>query len=88
MKLICTVKKRGVDTFAVMVTADNTDHATFVKVIPGVGKPFLLFATLPDGNPSAANFANAPLVSNDTAANQAAIDAMLTDPPWDDLIYA
>lgn len=87
MKLICTVKKRGVDTFGVMVTADNTDHATFIKNIPGVGKPFWLFATLPDGNPSAADFTDAPLVDIDPAVNQATIDAMLANPPWDALVY-
>lgn len=87
MKLICTVKKRGVDTFGVITTADNTDHATFVKNAVGVGKPYLLFATLPDGNPSGADFSDAPICNNDPAVNQAAIDAMLADPPWDALIY-
>ena len=87
MKLLCIVKKRGVDTFATFVTAENTDHATHVKAIPGVGKPFLLFATLPDGNPASADFSNAPVVSSDVSVNQTAIDAMLADPPWDALNY-
>lgn len=87
MNLLCIVKKRGVDSFQVFVTAANTDHATHVKSIPGVGKPFLLFATLPDGNPASANFTGAPIVSSDASVNQAAIDAMLNDPPWDALVY-
>lgn len=88
MKLICMVKKRGVDTFATVVTAENTNHALFVKNAVGVGKPYFLFATLPDGNPDSANFADAPIVDIDTAVNQANIDAMLANPPWDALIYA
>ena len=88
MRLLCMAKKRGVEIFTAQVTADNTDHATFVKNMPGVGKPFFLFATLPDGNPASANFADAPIVSNDTAVNQAAIDEMLNNPPWDALVYA
>lgn len=87
MNLICKVKKRGVDTFGVVVTAPNTDHATFVKNIPGVGKPFLLFASLPDGNPTGALLDQAPIVNVDAAVNQAAIDDMLNNPPWDLLVY-
>lgn len=87
MNLLCIVKKRGVDTFAVNMTAANTDHAAFVRNIPGVGKPFLLFATLPDGNPGSADFTNAPIVNADPAVNQAAIDDMLANPPWDALNY-
>lgn len=88
MRMICTVKKRGVDTFGVVLTADNTDHATFVKNVPGVGKPFFLFATLPDGNPSAVtSWDEAIIVNIDPAVNQQAIDAMLADPPWHVLAY-
>ena len=87
MNLLCIAKKRGVDTFMVQLTAQNANHAEFVKNMPGVGKPFLLFASLPDGPPTSANFTNAPVVSSDTSANQAAIDAMLADPPWDALTY-
>lgn len=87
MKLICTVKKRGVDTFGVITTADNTNHAEFVKNAVGVGKPYLLFATLPDGNPSGADFSAAPICSVDVAVNQTEIDAMLASPPWDALTY-
>jgi len=88
MKMICTVKRRGVDTFGVVTTADNTDHATFVKNVPGVGKPFYIFATLPDGNPSAVTtWADAIVVNSDASVNQQAIDAMLANPPWDVLIY-
>lgn len=67
--------------------SDPESHAMHVKAIPGVGKPFLLFATLPDGNPSGADFSDAPICNNDPAVNQADIDAMLAAPPWDDLVY-
>lgn len=87
MNLLCVVKKRGVDTFVTLLTAQNTDHASHIKNVPGVGKPYMIFASLPDGNPTSADFSNAPIVSNDVAANQAAIDAMLADPPWDALNY-
>lgn len=87
MRLLCIAKKRGVDTFTNQLTAENTVHETFVKNMPGVGKPFLLFATLPDGPPAGANFENAPIVSSDTETNKANIDAMLENPPWDALIY-
>lgn len=87
MKLICTVRKRGVDTFGVITTADNTDHATFIKNAVGVGKPYLLFETLPDGNPTGADFTDAPICNIDVSVNQAAIDGMLANPPWDALIY-
>lgn len=87
MKLLCMVKKRGVETFGVILTASNTDHATFVKNAVGVGKPYLLFESLPDGNPTGAVFDGAPIVNNDPAVNQTDIDAMLANPPWDNLIY-
>lgn len=88
MKLLFMGKRRGVDMFIPMLTADNTDHASFVRNMPGVGKPFYLFATLPDGDPSGViGWADAPVVSSDPAVNQANIDAMLADPPWHVLVY-
>lgn len=87
MRLICIVKKRGVDTFAVITTAENTNHASFIKNAVGVGKPYFLFASLPNGYPSSADFSLAPICNNDVAVNQAAIDEMLENPPWDALIF-
>lgn len=87
MNLICTIKKRGVDTVAFLLTAPNTDHASHVKNVPGVGKPYFVFASLPNGNPTSVDFADAPIVNIDESVNQANIDAMLANPPWDALVY-
>lgn len=87
MKLLCIVKKRGVDTFATFTTAEGADLAIHVNNVPGVGKPYLIFATLPDGDPVSADFSSAPIANIDTAVNQTSIDAMLANPPWAALNY-
>jgi hypothetical protein len=86
MKLVCPILINGVDTTKVLTTVTGTE-ATFVKNKPGVGKPFLIFATL-TGSVAAADFEGAPVVSAVTADNQAAIDAMLADPPLSRLTFA
>lgn len=55
--------------------------ANTLRTYPGVGQPFYAFATIPravETNP-AADFADAPVVSNSVAENEAAITAMLND---------
>jgi hypothetical protein len=60
--------------------------AVFMKSHPGVGKPFWCWDTIPAGKVIGADFANAPLVTNDTQQNIALIDA-ITAQPQDVLIY-
>ena len=85
MYVCCMTKKRGQDKFASYLLAEGTNPAEYVKSMPGVDKPYLVFASFPDGPPSSANLLDpsVPKASNDTAVNQAAIDAMLEHPRWD-----
>lgn len=89
MYLVCKVKKRGVDTLAFPLLTEGLNVAEHVKNQPGVGKPFFVLSGFgSDGQPSGVDFTNAPTVSLDTAANQAAIDDMLANPPWDAFSYS
>lgn len=81
MKLVCEVNVRGQDVPSVITTAATADQGAFVKVRPGVGKPFWMWQTLRAGTLTSAVFDGAPLVSSDTAVNNAAIQAMLSNPP-------
>lgn len=87
MNVIYIGKKRGVDTLMFAVTADDAALATSLINMPGVGKRFLVFSTLPDGRPASVNFDDAPAVSSVPADNQTAIDAQLSAPLWDALNY-
>lgn len=87
MKLVCEVMVNGVATAKVLTTANNMNQGQLVKTLPGVGKPFYMFATL-TGTLLAADFDGAPIVSSDIAENNAAIEAMLADPPLDKLTMA
>lgn len=87
MYLICIVKKRGVDIIGTILLAENVDLANAIKTNPGVGKPYFVFNSLPDGNPIGVDFADAPIVNLDASVNQTNIDNMLADPPWDALAY-
>lgn len=87
MNIIFVGKKRGVDTLLFGVTGDDTAVAASLINMPGVGKQFLVFASYPDGKPVSVVFGDAPVVSNDPAVNQASIDALLANPPWDALVY-
>jgi hypothetical protein len=62
--------------------------ANALKVMPGVGKPFLIFQTLP-GLVTMAAFDMYPdyVVSADSAENETLINAMLATPPTDALTY-
>lgn len=88
MYLVCSVKKRGVDTLAFPLLAEGLNVAAHVKNQPGVGKPFFVVAGFPDGQPSGVDFASAPIVNIDESVNQAAIDALLAAPPWDAFSYS
>lgn len=87
MKLIC---EYPAGTLRNATTVNNLDTvALALKNMPGVGKPFLLFQSLP-GPVVAADFDAHPdfKVSADVAANRTMIDAMLASPPDDALTFA
>lgn len=79
MKLVCEILVNGVMSTKVLTTADSMDQGALVKTKPGVGKPFLMFASLP-GSVIAADFEGAPVVSTSTVENNQAIQAMLSEP--------
>lgn len=83
MYIVCKIKKRGVDTLAFPLVAEGVNIAEHVKNVPGVGKPFFVVTGFPDGQPSAVDFSEAPIVNIDASVNQSAIDGMLASPPWD-----
>ena len=86
MRLIC---EYPVNTLRNAVTVNNVSQvALAIKTMPGVGKPFLIFASLP-GAVAAADFDLYPsyVVSSVTADNAALINAMLATPPLDALTF-
>jgi len=82
MKLVCDVMVNGAMTPKVLTTANSMDQGVLVKTKPGVGKPFLMFASLPapDSTLSMADFSEAPVVSSSAADNNKAIQEMLANP--------
>ena len=80
MKLVCEIKIGGVDTLAALTTAPNLDIPAFLKVKPGVGKPYFVWNSIPYPNPSTCDFTNAPIVSSDVAVNAANIAAITIEP--------
>lgn len=85
MKLVCEFPA---GTLRTATTANNIPAvASTVKTMPGVGKPFLIFANLP-GPAVTALFELYPqyVVSGDTAANLALIEQMLANPPTDAIV--
>lgn len=85
-KLICEQNVNGEDVLRSITTASGV-APTLVKTVPGVGKPFWYWPTIPAGTVIGCDFTNAPIASNDTAENAAAI-AAITAQPQDVLIYA
>ena len=86
-KVVCEVRKNGTDYLKVVTTAPNTDPGVFVRDnVPGVGKPFWYWPSIPAGAPTSCDFTGAPIVSSDAAANNAAI-AAITVRPEDVLTY-
>jgi hypothetical protein len=86
-KIVCPVLVNGEEVTKVVTTAASTNLSTFVKVLPGVGKPFWYWPSIPAGTVLAADFTNAPIVSADPAVNAASIAAITAD-PLDVLTYA
>lgn len=87
MKLIC---EYPVGALRNATTVNNLDTvALALKNMPGVGKPFLIFQSLP-GQVVVADFDQFPdyKVSADVSANRALIDQMLNEPPTDALTFA
>jgi hypothetical protein len=92
MKLICEF----VGALRTATTVNNvTSVAMALRQMPGVGKPFLIFTSLP-GKVVAADFEmfqndeqSGPkwVVSQDVAANVAAINEQLAAPPTDALTF-
>lgn len=89
MKLIC---EYPVGSLRNAVTVSNINTvAQALKVMPGVGKPFLIFASdAYTGLVIMADFelhedwaGNGNVVNSDVAKNKAMIEAMLAEPPLD-----
>lgn len=86
MRLLCEYPA------GVLRNAVTTNHvpsvASVVRNLPGVGKPFLIFASLP-GNPVMVDFSMYPqyIVSSDISANIDMINAMLDNPPIDAVTF-
>lgn len=78
-KLICEKIINGETTLLNVTTAAGV-VPTLLKTTPGVGKPFWYWPTIPTGTVIAADFTNAPIVSADKTANQAAMDAITAEP--------
>lgn len=85
-KLVCEQNIGGEDVLRSITTAAGV-APTLVKTVPGVGKPFWYWPTIPAGTVIGADFTNAPIVSSDTAVNAASI-AAITALPGDVLVYA
>lgn len=82
MRLLC---EYPVGVLRNAVTVNNVNSvASVVRSLPGIGKPFLIFAVLPS-NPTMVDFEMHPeyVVSGDVAENAAMIEAMLANPPMD-----
>lgn len=84
-KLICEQNVNGEDILRSITTAAGV-APTLVKTVPGIGKPFWYWPTIPAGTLIGCDFTGAPLASADTAANAAAI-AAITVQPADVLIF-
>jgi len=78
-KLVCEILVNGEMQTKTLTTASTTDMGSFVKLKPGVGKPFYYFNSLP-GTVLAADYEGAPVVSEDATANRAVINEMLANP--------
>lgn len=80
MKLVCEIVINGEEVLAALTTAPNLDIGAFVKMRPGIGKPFYVWDSIPAPNPTSCDFTNAPIVTSDTAVNNANIAAITVDP--------
>jgi hypothetical protein len=90
MKLVAQINIRGQEATKVLTTVNSiTTVASSMRTIVGVGKPFLIFNSLsnPDASLVGADFTDAPLVSNDVAANVEMINLQLANPQYDKLLW-
>lgn len=85
-KLICNKTVNGVDAVRNITTPATGNQGAYVKTIVGVGNPFWFFPSIPAGVIIGADFADAPICSDDPAVNNAAI-ASISVAPEDVLIY-
>lgn len=85
-KLVCEITIGGVDTLVALTTAPSVNLGSFVKIKPGVGKPFWYWSSIPSGTLAACDFSAAPVVVADVATNNANI-AAITTAPEDVLTY-
>ena len=86
-KLVCAVMVNGEEVTKVVTTAAGANVGQLVKTLPGIGKPFWYWPSIPAGVVEAADFTEAPVVVSDIATNNAAI-AAITAAPEDVLTYA
>lgn len=88
MKLVCGVMVNGEEQTRVVTTVSGLDNnAKFLRTIPGIGKPFYIFNTLPTGV-IGADFNGAPIVSEDIAVNKQLIEEQLANPQLDKIIFS
>jgi hypothetical protein len=85
-KLICEKTVNGVTAVRNITTPAVGNQGSYVKTIVGVGNPFWFFPSIPAGILIGADFTNAPICSDDVAANNAAI-ASISVEPADVLVY-
>lgn len=84
-KLICEQTINGEQILRNITTAQGVVGA-LVKTTPGVGKPFWYWDSIPAGKIIACDFTNAPIATNDTAANNG-LAAGITELPANVLTY-
>lgn len=85
-KLICEKTINGVTAVRNITTPSTGNQGSYVKTIVGVGNPFWFWPSIPVGVVIGADFADAPICSDDPAVNNALI-ANITALPEDVLIY-
>lgn len=94
MRLVCYLTIGGVPTLKDLASTSNVAQAgAAIKTTPGVGQPFLFFASL-TGHPSLCDFDLHPdwaghgnLVTSSASDNADMINAMLASPPTDAITY-
>lgn len=86
-KLVCEVVKNGESVVKVVTTSSSINIGSFVKTLPGIGKPFWYWPSIPAGTVVGADFTNAPVVVSDIQSNNDAVAAITADPS-DVLYYA
>jgi hypothetical protein len=85
-KVICEETVAG-ETVVRSYTTIAGGAAAFVKIKPGVGKPFWCWPTVPAGVITGVDLSAAPIATANTVTNQGLIDA-ITVAPEDVLVYA